>query len=202
MVRIDVDDGLYLKSLELCEAEPLMLLVEENRPYLRRWLPWLDMTRNIDEMIAFVETALRQQTSGLGFQAGVWSAGELAGVIGYHHLEWANRSTCVGYWISERYQGQGIMTKACRSIVDYAIDEWHLNRIEIRCAMDNVKSRAIPERLGFKTEGILREAEWLYDHHVDHVVYGMLAKQWLSGRRFIPGGQSVLATKQEKLSDL
>jgi ribosomal-protein-serine acetyltransferase len=197
MIRIAVEDGFYLKSLELREAEDLMLLVDANREYLRQWLPWLDVTKTIDEMIAFVESALRQHTTGFGFQAGIWYAGEMEGVIGYHHLEWANRSTCVGYWLAEPHQGRGIMTKACRSIVDYAFDEWHLNRVEIRCAMENLKSRAIPERLGFKTEGILREAEWLYDHYVDHVVYGMLAKQWLGSRRFDRGGRSATIPTQE-----
>jgi ribosomal-protein-serine acetyltransferase len=180
MVKIEIEDGLQLKSLELRESEEMLLLVNANRAYLRKWLPWLDMTTNIDEMIAFVESAMRQHTSGLGFQAGIWQGNEIVGIIGYHHLEWANRSTCMGYWIGERYQGRGIMTKACRSLVEYAFEEWHLNRIEIRCAEGNVKSRAIPERLGFKAEGTFREAEWLYDHFVDHVVYGMLAKDWPS----------------------
>jgi ribosomal-protein-serine acetyltransferase len=202
MIRIGVEDGFYLKSLELREAEPLLLLVDANRQYLRRWLPWLDMTKNIDEMIAFVESALRQHTSGLGFQAGVWYAGELAGIIGYHHLEWANRSTCVGYWLAEQFQGRGIMAKACNSIVDYAFDDWRLNRVEIRCAMENVKSRAIPERLGFKTEGVLREAEWLYDHYVDHVVYGMLAKQWLGRRHMVRESRSTPMAKQENLKNV
>lgn len=202
MIRIAVDSGLTLKSLELREAEPLLLLVDANRPYLRRWLPWLDMTKDIDEMIAFVESALRQHTSGLGFQAGVWCAGELAGVIGYHHLEWANRSTCAGYWLAEQYQGRGIMTKACKAIVEYAFDDWRLNRVEIRCAMENIKSRAIPERLGFKAEGVLHEAEWLYDHYVDHVVYGMLAKQWLGSRRSEQEGRAVSTANQEKLNNI
>jgi len=74
------------------------------------------------------------------------------------------------------------MRKACRSLVEYAFDEWHLNRVEIRCAVGNTKSRAIPERLGFKSEGILREAEWLYDHYVDHIIYGMLARDWPATR--------------------
>lgn len=197
MIRIAVDDLLYLKSLELREAEPLMLLVDANRSYLRRWLPWLDVTKNIDEMITFVESALRQDASGLGFQAGIWYGGELAGIIGYHHLEWANRSTCLGYWLAERYQGHGIMTKVCRSMVEYAFDDWRLNRVEIRCAMENLRSRAIPERLGFKPEGVLREAEWLYDHYVDHVVYGMLAKHWFGSRQSVQEGRSVSTAKQE-----
>jgi len=45
---------------------------------------------------------------------------------------------------------------------------------------ENKKSRAIPKRLGFKEEGIIRQTEWLYDRFVDHVVYGMLIDEWQS----------------------
>jgi ribosomal-protein-serine acetyltransferase len=50
--------------------------------------------------------------------------------------------------------------------------------VEVRAAPGNRRSRAIPERLGFRQEGILRDAEWLYDHYVDLVVYAMLADDW------------------------
>jgi ribosomal-protein-serine acetyltransferase len=182
MVKIAIEDGLFLKSLELREAEELLLLVDANRPYLREWLPWLDLTRSIDEMIVYIESTLHQISSNLGFQTAIWHQGQIVGIIGYHHLEWANRSACIGYWLDQRHQGKGIMTKACRALVDYAFDDWKLNRIEIRCAEGNLKSRRIPERLWFRAEGLHREAEWLYDHYVDHVVYGMLAKEWSVGR--------------------
>jgi ribosomal-protein-serine acetyltransferase len=191
MVKIAIEDDLYLKSLELREAEDLLLLVDANRLYLREWLPWLDMTRNIDEMIVFVESTLRQLSANQGFQTAIWHQGQIVGIIGYHHLEWANRSTCIGYWLDERFQGRGIMTKACRALVGYAFSEWKLNRIEIRCAEGNLKSRGIPERLGFRAEGLHREAEWLYDHYVDHVVYGMLAKDWSSLGEFGNKGQTI-----------
>jgi ribosomal-protein-serine acetyltransferase len=71
-----------------------------------------------------------------------------------------------------------MLTKACKKLVTYAFIEYRLNRVEIHCAIGNTHSRAIPERLGFTQEGVLREAAWLYDHFVDHVVYGMLAREW------------------------
>jgi ribosomal-protein-serine acetyltransferase len=148
------------------------------------------MTHGIDAMIVFVDSTMRQLASNQGFQTAIWHNGQIVGIIGYHHLEWANRSTCIGYWLDERHQGKGIMTKACRALVEYAFEEWKLNRVEIRCAEGNLKSRGIPERLGFKAEGLLREAEWLYDHYVDHVVYGMLAKEWPAFRSPHNGGQT------------
>ena len=55
---------------------------------------------------------------------------------------------------------------------------WELNRIEIRAAVGNARSRAIPERLGFREEGTLREAELVDGAALDIVVYSMLASQW------------------------
>ncbi|MNV95651.1 putative ribosomal N-acetyltransferase YdaF [compost metagenome] len=70
------------------------------------------------------------------------------------------------------------MTSACRVFIDYAMLEMELNRVEIRCATENLSSRAIPERLGFVLEGIVREAEKLPSGYVHHAVYGMLRREW------------------------
>jgi len=93
-------------------------------------------------------------------------------------LDRHNRKTEIGYWLAVSYQGKGLMTKTCKMLVAYAFVEYQLNRVEIHCAIGYIRSRAIPERLGVTQEGVLREAAWLYDHFVDHVVYGMLAREW------------------------
>jgi len=67
-------------------------------------------------------------------------------------------------------------------MLDHAFGELRLNRVEVFCATDNVKSRAIPERLGFKQEDVIRQAEWLTDHYVDHAVYSILAEEWRARR--------------------
>lgn len=72
------------------------------------------------------------------------------------------------------------MTKSCRALINHAFSELNLNRVDIRCAVENSKSRAIPERLGLRQEGVIRQAEWLYDKYVDHVVYGVLTDEWQS----------------------
>jgi len=89
-----------------------------------------------------------------------------------------NKNVEIGYWISADHQGLGIVTKSCRTLIDYAFREYQLNRVQIRCAIENRKSCAIIERLGFLKEGITRQAEFLYDHYVDLFVYGMIADEW------------------------
>ena len=66
------------------------------------------------------------------------------------------------------------MTRSCREMIAHAFSALGLHRVVIRCATENHRSRAIPERLGFKLEGIERQSQWLYDHFVDLAAYALL----------------------------
>ena len=104
--------------------------------------------------------------------------GQWVGSVGFHYWDKKNRKDTIGYWLAEGFQGKGIMTDAVKALMKYGFETMNLNRIEILCAVENNKSRAIPERLGFKNEGISRENEWLYDHFIDAVAYSLLASEW------------------------
>lgn len=173
-----IDNNIELELLNRGHAEEIFELIESNREYLRKWLPWLDSNKYLQNTIDFIKHTDIQFKENTGLHLVIRYKGKLAGAIGFHRVDWNNHSTSIGYWLAEAYQGKGLMTKSCRSLIDYAFGNLGLNRVEIRCAVENSKSRAIPENLGFREEGILREAEWLYDHYVDHVVYAMLREEW------------------------
>lgn len=173
-----IESSLRLELLDQSHAEELFELIQRNREYLRRWLPWLDSSKYLQNTIDFIKYSEIQHNENVGLQLGIRYREELAGVIGFHRFDWLNRSVGIGYWLGESYQGKGLITRACGCLLDYAFGSLGLNRIEIRCAVQNSRSRAIPGRLGFREEGIIREAEWLYDHYVDHVVYGILRDEW------------------------
>jgi ribosomal-protein-serine acetyltransferase len=178
MFEHQVDDGIRLRLLAPSHADALFALVDSNRQHLRHWLPWLDTNVAVSDTLQFIQSTQRQFADNSGFVVGIWYRDELVGVIGHNRIDWENRISWPGYWLAEGFQGKGIMTKSCRALISHAFTELNLNRIDIRCALGNSKSRAIPERLGFQQEGTIRQAEWLYDKFVDHIVYGVLKSDW------------------------
>jgi ribosomal-protein-serine acetyltransferase len=100
---------------------------------------------------------------------------QIGGVIGFHRIDWSNRTTSLGYWLGEAWQGEGRMTGAVRLLTEHALEAWELNRVEIRAAVDNRRSRAIPERLGFLEEATMREVERVGERHLDCVVYSAVS---------------------------
>lgn len=183
VITITIDEHTYLKQLQPEDADDLFALTESSRDYLREWLPWVDGTKTAKDSQTFIDVTLKQAAKDNGFQTGIWYRGRLAGVAGFHAVDSFNRTTSIGYWLGKDFQGKGIITKSCRALIEYAFTKLHLNRVEIRCGVENDKSCAVPERLGFQLEGTIRDGEWLYNHYIDHKVYGMLKADWLEQQR-------------------
>lgn len=179
METIAISQHAWLKPLEMADAEEMFYLTVQNRFHLKKWIPWLEGIREVADSARFIAAAIEQAKRNQGYHFGIWYKGKLAGTVGVHGINWANRKTTIGYWLAEGFQGKGLMTEAVAAYLDHFIfGAWKLNRCEIAAATGNVKSRAIPERLGFQLEGIIRSNEYLYDHYVDHAVYGLLAEEW------------------------
>jgi ribosomal-protein-serine acetyltransferase len=170
-------DSLGVHPLEEADAPELYALIAAHREHLARWMPWAagqDLTGN-ERFIAEAEEQLARDD---GFQAKVAPEGEILGVVGFHSVDWINRNTSIGYWLAEDAQGKGTMTEVVRALLDQAFYEWDLHRVEIHCAPENRRSRAIPERLGFREEARLRETELVGGSYLDSVVYGLLEEEW------------------------
>lgn len=149
-------------------------LVDSNRNHLRGWHPWVDQVRSVEDIGKMISMWEQQHEKNRGFCAGIIFDGQLCGVIHHVTLDWPNRWTALSYWLAAAHQGQGIMTASCRAMIQHSFNVFKLNRVTIECATENTRSRAIPERLGFKLEGIIRSIEWLHDRYADHALYGLL----------------------------
>ena len=178
MFSAPVDEGLELKLLEPRHAEALFKLITENREHLGYWFPWVEGTKTIEDSKEFIRGGLENFAKGNVFNVGIWINGELAGTVGSGPLSQEFRSTEMGYWLGAAYEGRGIMVKTCAYLITYFFEELKLNRIEIRCSEANTRSRAIPERLGFRREGKLRQMSHTRDGLTDCLIYGLLADEW------------------------
>jgi ribosomal-protein-serine acetyltransferase len=175
----ELSDDLRLRLLEESDAAELYGVIDGNRDYLARWMPWV-AEQTLEDTTAFIWQTRKQLTNNKGFQTAIVEDERIVGMIGFHGLSWQHRATTIGYWLAEASQGRGTMTRAVQTLVDHAFGTWQLHRIEILVRAENTRSRAIAERLGFKQEGVLRENERVGDRYVDRAVYAMLAGEWLS----------------------
>jgi ribosomal-protein-serine acetyltransferase len=178
MCRIQIEPNLHIELLHTIHAKELYALIDVNRDHLREWMPWVDSTKSVGNVNDFIKTTMKQYADDLGFQVGIFYQNEIAGVSGFKPLSNINRSGELGYWLNKEFEGQGIMTKVNEKIIEIGFRNLDLNKITIQCAEENNKSRAVAERLGFKSDGILRQNEWLYDHFVNHVVYSLLKSEY------------------------
>jgi ribosomal-protein-serine acetyltransferase len=173
-----IDSSTALRVLDVDDTAELFALTDVNRAYLRQWLPWLDVVTKPADTRAYLKTVVAQRESGRGPVFGILRDDALAGVVGYLPIDRVNRAGEIGYWLAEGHQGQGVMTACCRFVVRYGFLTLNLNRIQIAAATENRRSRGVPERLGFKPEGLLRARENLYGTFVDHAVYSLLREEF------------------------
>jgi ribosomal-protein-serine acetyltransferase len=178
-----IDSATALRVLREDDAAELFFLTEANRVFLRRWLPWVDLVTSEDDSRSFLEAVTQQRREGRGPTFGIVHDGALAGVVGYVPIDRVNRCGEIGYWLAEPLQGRGLMTACCRFVVRYGFLTLDLYRIQIAAGTDNVGSRAIPERLGFRFEGILRGRENLYGEFIDHAMYSLLRSEFDAAER-------------------
>ncbi|WP_102401783.1 GNAT family N-acetyltransferase [Haloimpatiens massiliensis] len=183
MFKYIVDNDIELKLPNKQDAERFYKLIDNSREHLKRWLPWVIETKSVDDIMSFIEEAQRQYVSDEGFKAIIIFKGKFAGLIGYYNVDKSRGAVSIGYWLGQEYQGKGIMTKALKVFLDYGFKEMELNKIEITIAEENLKSRALPKKYGFTEEGIIRDAEWLNDRYVNHILYGLLKREWIGKKR-------------------
>ena len=173
-----IQPGVELRIVEDRHTLEIYSVMDAHRRALREWLPWVDGTTGPDGTRAWIQGGLDQFARNEGFQAGIWSGGSFVGTVGFLPVQWPNRLAEIGYWLAPNAQGRGIMTAAARVMTEHALVEMGLNRLQIRCAAGNVRSQAIPRRLGFAEEGVTRQGQLLHGAYHDLITFSMLRYEW------------------------
>jgi RimJ/RimL family protein N-acetyltransferase len=179
---VRIDDELSLAPRHPSDAPGVFALVERHRTALGEWLTWIDATRTLGDARRYAQFAQVQFESRVAFDYTIRARGEIVGAIGIHGIDWAHRSAQIGYWVSPEASGRGIATRAAATITSLGFARHDAHRLEIRCVVENARSRAVAERLGYTHEGTLAEAYFLHGRYRDLSLYGMTEGTWQARR--------------------
>lgn len=173
--EIIISQDIILRRWRNEDVSTLFALIDKNRNYLRRWLLWVDQVKTVADSRKYIKKCIanytRQQES---LDLGIWYKGELVGAIGFNEIDSMHSKASIGYWLSEDFSGKGIITSAVKRLVDLAFEVLHIKRIIILCDTQNKRSCAVPERLGFTLEGVIRKDEKRHGNFYDYNVFALL----------------------------
>jgi ribosomal-protein-serine acetyltransferase len=173
--------GIELRPVTVGDSAALFQMIESNLPRLFQWLMWARPDFSEPDLYSFLAERELENTSRKALTTAICVDGVICGSVAMHQIDWLRKSTSIGYWLDAGHGGRGVATHACRALVREAFTEYGLHRVEIRCAAGNDQSAAIPLRLGFREEAVLREAEQLHGKFVDLRLFSMLSHHWEGG---------------------
>ena len=160
-----VTERLVIRSPVRADASQVREAIRETITMLRPWMPWADHVPTLAEAEETCRKAEESFRDGSDYRLHLFLKEPLVfvGGSGLHRMDWSVPKAEIGYWIRTSCSSKGYIIEAVREITRYALDELQVNRVEIRMSSRNLKSRRVPERLGFNFEGILRND----DRHLD-----------------------------------
>ena len=176
-----------LRTLIRCwdpkDAPMMKASVDENISHLITFMPWAaNEPEDIDKKIELLRTFRGNFDLGQDFVYGVFNSTEtrVIGGTGYHPRRGANALE-IGYWIHKDFINQGLATEITAALTKVAFEFLEMRRIEIHCALENLASAAVPRKLGYTHEAVLRQRILLNDQQYhDAMVWTLLKDEYPS----------------------
>lgn len=167
-----------LREALLEDASVIWQAIDSHRDYLTTWLSFVPQLKREEDEEDFLAQMLAVPHEERNIVFIIEKAGEFCGLIGFVSTDHQNHRTEIGYWLLPEFQGNGIMTRCVRHLCCWAVEQRKINRIQIRCAIANDPSNAIPGRLAFRLEGVERDGELLASgEYTDINVYSVLKSE-------------------------
>lgn len=175
--EIKINEKLSLKIRNVEDSNSVFNAIDANRDYLKKWLPWVNATLSSKDTEKYILLCIDKFKNKETADFGICYDKQLVGSVGFNKIDTINDNAEIGYWLSPDYEGKGIMTCCVKAMLDYGFTDLNLNRIQIRCSCLNIKSKAIPERLGFKLEGVLRQDHKIEGEYSDGLIFSILKSE-------------------------
>lgn len=178
---IQINETIHLELTAEKHAQALFAAVDANREHIGTFMPWVGNMLAIEHARYYLKSCEQLYAEQKEVSFVIIQDETVIGRIGIHYINEQNKCGAIGYWLVKDAVGKGIITRSCSALIRYGFKELGLHRIEIKAAVANKRSWSIPEKLRFKKEGILREAELVNGVFLDLYLYSLLASEWSDG---------------------
>ncbi|WP_117208188.1 GNAT family N-acetyltransferase [Allorhizocola rhizosphaerae] len=182
MLALTLDAGAHLRDLEPWHADEFAAHVDRIRDHLKPWIPFASRIYDADGARDLLQRFADKRAADTGRFYGLWLDGELSGGTLFKEFDTASGVCEVGVWLAPWATGRGLITRAVTSMIDWAVGERGMHRIEWRTDPRNERSRAAAARLGMTREGVLRSSFVIGDTRFDTEVWAILADEWRGQR--------------------
>ncbi|MDF5751680.1 GNAT family protein [Spongiactinospora sp. TRM90649] len=176
------DDGAVLRPLEPWRAEEFLAHIDRGREFIGRYVGLPDAVTDLASSRAFLQRYADKAASDTGRIYGIWVDGTLAGGVLFRTMDIELGTAEAGCWLEPSAVGRGLVTRAIRVIIDWAVEERGIQRVEWQAAAENAASLAVARRLGMTREGVLRECFPYRGKRHDIEVWSVLAHEWRAGK--------------------
>jgi len=173
--------GVSIIPVAVEHAAALASLVQKNIEHLQAYLPAVADLCSVETARDHLCRAVERASEGEIFEWHLFVEGSLCGSVRLKDIDRSDRKAKIGYFIGHQFAGRGIVSSAVSTVLEFCFGSLNLNRIELRCAVENVRSKRVAERLGFLHEGVLRQDECLNGVFVDQNIYGLLTTDFEAG---------------------
>lgn len=170
---IVLDDNSDLVLREPWTVDGMHALTTKNLDRLRQWEPWAQGDQTHEGLVRYTQHELNEWVAGRSLPVAIRRGDALVGSVGARIDSYAGIAE-LGYWIDEDEEGKGLVTLAASALIDHLREDRRLRRLEIRAAVENTRSCAVAERLGFEREGTLRRAQQVGDRVHDVALYALV----------------------------
>ncbi|WP_043486252.1 MULTISPECIES: GNAT family N-acetyltransferase [Streptomyces] len=172
------DDGAELRPLEPWQAEEFLAHMDRGREFIGQFIGLADRVTDLASSRAHLQAYAQKTAADAGRIYGIWTNGELVGGVLFKTMDLAQGTAEAGCWLEPSAVGKGLVTRAARVIIDWAIEERGIHRVEWQVAAGNRASVAVARRLGMTLDGVLRESFPYRGKRHDIEVWSILAPEW------------------------
>ncbi|MCX6753306.1 MAG: GNAT family protein [Candidatus Nomurabacteria bacterium] len=172
VVKVDSDIELRIRTEN--EAEELFNLIQNNKEHLGKFLYWINKANAFSYIKEFAHKYLIGYEGGTSCDFGIYFKDKMIGSGGFHRINQTHKKGEIEYWISEEYEGRGIVTKAVQKIIEIGREKYNLHRIVIMINTENEESKAIPKKLGFKYEGTMEYDKYINGKFISTEIWSLI----------------------------